>query len=44
MVWLLFRGGSALVLAGLATAGIECFDLGLGGEAPDTGPVTVVRV
>jgi len=44
VAWFLFRGGSVRALAGLQAAGIECFDLGLGGEEPITQPTTVIRV
>lgn len=44
VVWFLFRGGSARALAGLEAAGIECFDLGLGGEEPVSQPTTVIRI
>lgn len=44
VLWLLFRGGSARALAGLKAAGIECFDLGFGGEEPVSKPTTVIPV
>ena len=43
-VWFLFRGGSTRALAGLEASGIECFDLGLGGDEPVSQPTTVIRV
>jgi len=44
VVWFLFRGGSPRALAGLEAAGIECFDLGFGGEEPVTNPTTIIRI
>ncbi len=42
--WFLFRGGSPRALAGLAAAGITCYDLGFGGEKSEAKVATVIRL